>query len=217
MAPFRPCLRRSLQYCCANARAGAPCISVAAFAPGHNTKLYRDPIHVARALRTVSRTSQSYLGACPVVSQCRIATHPADLAFLLSRYNDCIVTHLSGHAALMSRYNWLYQDPSHQQGRARTLLHTFARSRPCRGPLAAPSVLLCHDTVCCIVTKPGNWAVAHSNSCNFLFFFSFVHLLENPKFFFNYKYIFFIFQLNKINLLKFILFIFLLVLHTVKP
>ena len=73
---------------------------------------------------------------------------------------------------------------------------------PFRGPLAAPSVILCHDTVCCIVTKPGNWAVAHSSSCNFFFFsfflfifsffFSFVHLLENPKkIFIIYIYIFF--------------------------
>ena len=39
-----------------------------------------------------------------------------------------------------------------------------------------PCVLLCHDTVCCIMTKPRNWVVAHSNSCNFFFFHSFFFL-----------------------------------------
>ena len=51
--------------------------------------------------------------------------------------------------------------------------HVVGVAWPYRCPLAAPSVLLCHDTVCCMLTKPGNWAVAHSSSCNFFFSTSF--------------------------------------------
>ena len=40
---------------------------------------------------------------------------------------------------------------------------------PYRGPSLARPCLLCHNTLCCIVTKPGNWAVAHPSSCKFFF------------------------------------------------
>ena len=44
--------------------ASVPCPSVVAFAPGHDTKLYRDPIHAARALRAVSRARLAVSQRC---------------------------------------------------------------------------------------------------------------------------------------------------------
>ena len=59
-------------------------------------------------------------------------------------------------------------------------------------PAARPSAL-CHDTIYCIVTQTGKWAVAHSSSylfCNFFFhsfFFPFVPATIRPQ----KKYFFF--------------------------
>ena len=76
-----------------------------------------------------------------------------------------------------------------------------------------PSQPLCHDTNCCIVTqcmlKMGS---SPATACNVFFFLSF-QLLEKHQI---YIYIYIgVFPINQINLLKFILFIFLSVLHTI--
>ena len=63
---------------------------------------------------------------------------------------------------------WPYRGPLLVVSQECSAVSWLCPSWPCT-PLRA-CVLLCHDTVCCIVTKPGKWAVAHSSSCNFFFF-----------------------------------------------
>ena len=76
--------------------------------------LCRTPCHRAparAAMRRVaaslamSRASQPYYGACPAVSQHCIATHPTARPSSCHDTNDCIVTHLNGQTAFLSRCN----------------------------------------------------------------------------------------------------------------
>ena len=94
-------------------------------------------------------------------------------------------------------------------------------SWPCRGhPTARPNALS-HDTMHCIVTKAGKWAVAHlgafANPFFFFFthhFFSFVPATIRPQ---KKIYIFFMSSVepNKVIIIYFIYFF--PILHTVKP
>ena len=86
----------------------------------------------------------------------------------------------------------------------------------CHRPLRA-CALLCHDTVCRIVTQYQKWAVAHpvASSTFFFFFHSFFfplfYSLQDHKFFF-----FHIFSRTNIFIIIYFIFIFFLVLHTMK-
>ena len=172
--------------------------------------------------------NQSTLPRAPhVMSQRRVVR----ACYRIAALERCIVTQ---SRPPHPRYKFLYRGLLLARPCARVLPYSPRAGRPCRRPHPTISqacsavswscpgwpstplracVLLCHDTVCCIVTKPGNWAVAHSSSCNFFFFTSFFfhlfHLLEDHK-----KIFFFHFP---IELKKFILNILFPVLHTVKP
>ena len=93
-----------------------------------------------------------YCGACPAVSQHCIATQPAARPSSCHDTNDCIMTHPTSQASLLSRYNRLYHDtpqwPSRSPvtiqlivsrhtlpatPRALALPHALARGRPCPG------------------------------------------------------------------------------------
>ena len=108
--------------------------------------------HVTASL-AVSRASRLYRGACPAVSQHCIATQPAARPSSCHDTNDCIVTHPTSQASLLSQYNRLYRDTPQRPGRspvtiqlivlqhtlparprACELPHALARDRLCRGP-----------------------------------------------------------------------------------
>ena len=165
----------------------ALCRSVAAFAPGHDTKLYRDPIHATRALRAVSRTSRSYRSAFPAVSQHCIARR---LAARPSSYHDtelCIATltprgQAPARTPLALRSGLPYRGASRSYRGRDVAVSWRAAGRIVA--LAASPVCLCHDTMYCIMTK---CKMGNSQTCclhNFFFthhlFFSF-QLLENHQ------------------------------------
>ena len=92
----------------------------------------------------------------------RIVVVSSPVSQPVSRYNpaakppschdttDCIVTSLSGQAALLSRYNLLYRDiPIPVRPRARALPHSPACGRPCRGPSWPCRGLYCGPTMPC--------------------------------------------------------------------
>ena len=88
--------------------------------------------------------------------------------------------------------------------------------KPClSGPVSQYSLLYCDSNLEKMGSSP------FQLHCTFSFFFFFIHFFfivpATGKPLKNIYYIFFVFQYNQINLLKFILFIFLPVLHTVKP
>ena len=122
----------------------------------------------------------------------------------------------------VSRHNPPVARPSRA---CRSPLHTGRpcrrASQPCRRPspwpyrgpirlcpshivgMAATPCLLCHDTMHCIVTKAGKWAVAHPTARK-KFFHS--NYKKTTNIYIYIDVFFFIFQLNKINSLKFIFF-----------
>ena len=149
--------------------------------------LYRDvEAHAARTAHLVARAQRN------------VTTHTSALlrliaACLIALCHDtkiCIATHPRGRAAC---------------ARCRSPLRA---GRPCRSALlavlqlccappactrsivsrpGARPALLCHDTICCIVTQHQKWAVAHPNSTALFFFthfFSFVLLTARSNFFF---------------------------------
>ena len=68
----------------------------------------------------------------------------------------------------------------------------LAVSQPCCAPQHAPTrsyrclvPLLCHDTMYCIVTKTGKWAIAHPAASNPFFFLIFFPATVRPQFFFS--------------------------------
>ena len=63
-------------------------------------------------------------------------------------------------------------------------------------PLGARPVLLCHDTICCIVTQHKKWAVAHSTSTAPLFFF-FTSSSRAKNIYFNFFFYFTYCKTNK--------------------
>ena len=72
----------------------------------------------------------------------------------------CIATHLSSQALCARVAACLCTRANRVVGRA--------------GRIMAVVPLLCHDTICCIVTKTGKWAVSHPVACIcFSLFFSF--------------------------------------------
>ena len=92
----------------------------------------------------------------------------------------------------ISRHNPPTAKPSRtRRSPLRTGRPCFRASRPCRRPsprpyrvlirpcpglivgMVATPCLLCHDTMHCIVTKAGKWAVAHPAARIFFFFHSF--------------------------------------------
>ena len=101
--------------------------------------------------------------------------------------------------------------------RACALPHALARSRPCCGPCwpcrgavsqgllamswppdARPNALF-HDTIHCIVTQTGKWAIAHSSSCLFynFFFTHFVPPTRRPQKIYYYFFFHFPVEPNK--------------------
>ena len=85
--------------------------------------------------------------------------------------------------------------------------HHRAPGRSVAAPAAHPSPAsqaLCHNTIFCIVTQTGKWAVAHPISCTVFssFFFSFALATVRPQ-----KNYFFFFQIFQYNLKK-LLFLF---------
>ena len=135
------------------------------FALGHDTRLYRDPIHAARAVCVVSRAGPAVSQA---MSQRCIATLLRYIATkLLPLSHDtmlCIATP-SGQAM-----RWPYCGPLMAVLWCR-LGRVVAESWPYRGPW------LCTHACCVtiqfhyIMTQTGNWAVAHSSSFQLFFFF----------------------------------------------
>ena len=128
-----------------------------------------------RAGRLSWRTNRCILPRSPLLS-CRKRLLPCRCP--LSRYKkNCIATHPGGQAA-----------------RAHYRLPLRA-NRPCRSaadrvaPPGARPALLCHDTICCIVTQHQKWAVAHPvvSSAPFFFFFICSTHCKTTKFFFFFK------------------------------
>ena len=182
----RPCRRVSLRVC-------APCRSLSAFTPGHETKIVsRDNSLLCAVSLRVARAQRC------------IVAHPASYRSLYRcPYCDINAT-LSHDTILVSRH-------SLARACARALPHALRAGRPCRGlyrgpttpchgrglavswPLQLCPAALCHDTIHCIVTQMGSSLSNCLLSRIFFshhFFFSF-QLLENHQ----KKYLFFfIFQ-----------------------
>ena len=104
-------------------RAGAPCRIAAAFAPGHDTKLYRNPIHATRTLQVVSRARPAVSKG---MSQHAAAVSQHCIASLL-RYIATQQSPLNHETILYRDYPW----PSHARARCRTP----SASRPYRGAM----------------------------------------------------------------------------------
>ena len=82
----RLCLRPHRALC----RASCPCAPT------------RAAVRHVTASSAVSRASRPYCGTCPAVSQHCIVTQPTAKPSSYHDTNDCIVTHLSDKAALLS-------------------------------------------------------------------------------------------------------------------
>ena len=117
-----PCRRPCRALCCTPCR--TPCHQAPAGAAAS----------LVAASSVVSCATRSYRGACPAVSQHCIATQPAARPSSCHDTNDCIVTHPTSQASLLSRYNRLYRDTPQRPGRS------------------------CHDTIDCITTHPTSQA-----------------------------------------------------------
>ena len=141
--------------------------------PGHDTKIVSRlnscSAHCApcRACYRACRSSMRRIVArCCVVSQ-------RSVVVLYHDTKHRIATHLASQAPrsrrpIVSRA-WLAISQPYCMPQ-----HALAQ------PYCALAPLLCHDTICCIVTKTGKWTVAHPVACNpffFLFFFFLFQLL----------------------------------------
>ena len=114
-------------------------------------RLCRAPAHAAArrvaASSVVSRSSWSYRGACLAVSQHCIATQPVATPSSCHDTNDCIMTHPTSQASLLSRYNRLYRDTPQRPVRSPVTIQLIVSRHTL--PARPPS---CHDTTDCIVT-----------------------------------------------------------------
>ena len=102
--------------------------------------------------------------------------------------NHCIATHPMARPCAQAR--------AVSRGRAdcvaAPLRHVVvchcAPARPCHAPWRA-CVLLCQDTVCCIVTKTRKWAIAHPTAFANIFFFICSTYWKTIKYIYIYIYI----------------------------
>ena len=174
-----PCHRRPLPCRCAHVRASAPCRSAAAFAPSHDTicVLRHESLSPRRVAPWCALTTP-YRGSSCAVSQ------PVSLPLL--RHNAAP----SHYTIFVSQHTPLARPPPCVRWAVSRALHAvswhmlgrvMAEPWPYRGPSPACPCLLCHNTICCFVTKPGNWAVAHPSSCKFFFSHIFFLLLATRK------------------------------------
>ena len=168
----------------ASCRIAACAVALCRSPPVKIQKLYRDssPYHVHcasclasyRACRSAPAPYRRALGAVLWHVSCRVAGHvehkcrpPATIQIIVSL-----------HTLWPSRAHTHCRSPRVQAG------HVVARCWRCREPcrtryysVGAPycvplrvCALLCHNTVCCIVTRHQKWAVAHPTaSCTFFF------------------------------------------------
>ena len=136
---------------------------------GHDTKTISLPnscrAHYAPC-RSLSWLCRSTLLSCRrVVSQpcCAILRHKRSplttIQFLVSRLTPDQVMHVCAHRSPLRPGRPCRGDVS---------CTWLVVSQPCCAPQHAPArsyhglvLLLCHNTICCIVTKAGKWAVAH--------------------------------------------------------
>ena len=182
-------------------------------------KLYRD---IELMSRTVSQAPRSrykklYSDSIPAARTvcCVVALCCARTLLVVSRPKRL------PPVTIQNLYRDLPQRPDHGQARA---------GRPCSGAswpyshgrvaasccALAPArsyhgltSLLCHDTICCIVTKTEKWEVAHPAACNpffffhSLFFFSLFQLLQDHNIYI-YIYIYIYIFMSSIEQNKFI-------------
>ena len=133
-------------YRCAQARVGAPCSSVAAFAPGQDTIfLYRDSSPLPLAPCAVLRAHSAVLRAHAAVSQrCRLLygdlkVTPPTIQFFLSRHSPPTARPSRARAALPVRRPTISHASWPCRGRAVAVLwhmlgRIVAEPWPCRGP-----------------------------------------------------------------------------------
>ena len=92
---------------------------------------------------------------------------------LLSRYNDCIATHPASQAVRTSCRTPLRAGQPCRGPIGRVVGLCRRAFWPYRGPPIARPCALCQDTIHCIVTQTGKWAVAYPVSNTIFFFRSF--------------------------------------------
>ena len=163
-------LRVRCVLCCARCRAcrNAPepyrrallcCIAAQRSPPVTIQKLYRNLEPMPRALSCVVALY------CRPLSRYKILHHDTPLVArpcVGAAARPCALAAACPCARAAAR-------PCARAGRVMARCWPYCRALGCRVavPAARPNPTLCHDTICCIVTQIGKWAVAHPISCTF--------------------------------------------------